>query len=188
MSIICRAGEQRAPSAGERGQALACGCMLTPHCALPCPALHRYVVLNRPYAFAQWINHATIPERFVLMSEPDHIFIRPLPNFMTGGAAGRRCCTQPASQPATQFHGCAASAAASGCQPGQPSTHDSACTPFMQHPAASISLHKLHAHLPQPCRACSSPHKQEHTRPSTSPSHTTPPHCTHDPPHEVYNL
>ncbi len=44
-------------------------------------------MLNRPYAFAQWINKAKIAEKFILMSEPDHIFIRPLPNFMTGAAA-----------------------------------------------------------------------------------------------------
>lgn len=43
-----------------------------------------YVVLNRPYAFVQWVQKAKIPERYVLMSEPDHIFLRPLPNFMHG--------------------------------------------------------------------------------------------------------
>ncbi|KAJ9530850.1 hypothetical protein QJQ45_028857 [Haematococcus lacustris] len=43
-----------------------------------------YVVLNRPYAFVQWVQKAQIPEKYVLMSEPDHIFLRPLPNFMTG--------------------------------------------------------------------------------------------------------
>lgn len=47
------------------------------------PHTCRYVVLNRPYAFAQWVKKANIPEQYVLMSEPDHIFIRPLPNFMT---------------------------------------------------------------------------------------------------------
>uniref|UniRef100_A0A7R9V813 Hydroxyproline O-arabinosyltransferase-like domain-containing protein n=1 Tax=Chlamydomonas euryale TaxID=1486919 RepID=A0A7R9V813_9CHLO len=41
-----------------------------------------YVVLNRPYAFVQWVKKQNIPEKYVLMSEPDHVFIRPLPNFM----------------------------------------------------------------------------------------------------------
>ena len=43
-----------------------------------------YPVLNRPYAFLQWVQKAQIAERYVLMSEPDHIFLRPLPNFMRG--------------------------------------------------------------------------------------------------------
>eukprot|EP00798_Chlamydomonas_sp_ICE-L_P013404 gene13404-19255_t len=45
-----------------------------------------YVVLNRPYAFAQWVKKANIPERFVLMAEPDHVWIRPIPNLMKGDA------------------------------------------------------------------------------------------------------
>ena len=49
----------------------------------------RYVVLNRPYAFVQWVKQAKIPERYVLMSEPDHIFLRPLPNFMNGEVPGK---------------------------------------------------------------------------------------------------
>lgn len=43
-----------------------------------------YVVLNRPYAFVQWVQKAQIPEKYVLMAEPDHVFLRPLPNFMRG--------------------------------------------------------------------------------------------------------
>ncbi|KAI6675983.1 hypothetical protein NL676_036779 [Syzygium grande] len=39
-----------------------------------------YVVLNRPWAFVQWLENATIEEEYILMAEPDHIFIRPLPN------------------------------------------------------------------------------------------------------------
>ncbi|KAF8022207.1 hypothetical protein BT93_G2371 [Corymbia citriodora subsp. variegata] len=39
-----------------------------------------YVVLNRPWAFVQWLEKATIEEEYILMAEPDHIFIRPLPN------------------------------------------------------------------------------------------------------------
>jgi predicted phosphoadenosine phosphosulfate sulfurtransferase len=42
------------------------------------------VVLNRPYAFVQWLRSAVFPERYVLMSEPDHIWIRPMPNIMMG--------------------------------------------------------------------------------------------------------
>ncbi|KXZ44208.1 hypothetical protein GPECTOR_71g569 [Gonium pectorale] len=45
-----------------------------------------YVVLNRPYAFVQWTQKVKIPELYVLMSEPDHIFLRPMPNFMRGNA------------------------------------------------------------------------------------------------------
>lgn len=41
-----------------------------------------YPVLNRPYAFLQWIKNTSITEEFILMSEPDHIFLRPIPNLM----------------------------------------------------------------------------------------------------------
>uniref|UniRef100_A0A383W4V9 Apple domain-containing protein n=1 Tax=Tetradesmus obliquus TaxID=3088 RepID=A0A383W4V9_TETOB len=41
-----------------------------------------YPVLNRPYALLQWVQQAKITEEYVMMSEPDHIFLRPLPNFM----------------------------------------------------------------------------------------------------------
>ena len=34
--------------------------------------------------FVTWVKTAQIPERYVLMSEPDHILLRPLPNFMRG--------------------------------------------------------------------------------------------------------
>ncbi|EIE23811.1 hypothetical protein COCSUDRAFT_47447 [Coccomyxa subellipsoidea C-169] len=43
-----------------------------------------YVVLNRPYAFVQWLRTAVFPERYVLMSEPDHLWLRPMPNLMLG--------------------------------------------------------------------------------------------------------
>ena len=43
-------------------------------------------MLNRPYAFAQWVKQAEIPERYVLMAEPDHVFLRPMPNLMRGDA------------------------------------------------------------------------------------------------------
>ena len=40
-----------------------------------------YVVLNRPYAFQQWAHQALpgLEEDYVLMAEPDHIFLKPLP-------------------------------------------------------------------------------------------------------------
>ncbi|KAJ9512188.1 hypothetical protein QJQ45_012658 [Haematococcus lacustris] len=43
-----------------------------------------YVVLNRPYAFMQWLATASVPERYILMCEGDHLFLRPLPNLMQG--------------------------------------------------------------------------------------------------------
>lgn len=43
-----------------------------------------YVVLNRPWAFVQWIEKAKIPEKYVLMSEPDHVWLKPMPNLMVG--------------------------------------------------------------------------------------------------------
>ncbi|KAL8248291.1 hypothetical protein R6Q59_005159 [Mikania micrantha] len=43
-----------------------------------------YVVLNRPWAFVQWLKRATIEEEYILMAEPDHIFVNPLPNLAHG--------------------------------------------------------------------------------------------------------
>ncbi|KAE8691661.1 NADPH:quinone oxidoreductase [Hibiscus syriacus] len=43
-----------------------------------------YVVLHRPWAFVQWLEKATIDEEYILMAEPDHIFINPLPNLARG--------------------------------------------------------------------------------------------------------
>ena len=45
---------------------------------------HGYIVLNRPYAFLQWVQKAKIKEKYVLMGEPDHIWLKPLPNMMKG--------------------------------------------------------------------------------------------------------
>lgn len=45
---------------------------------------HGYIVLNRPYAFLQWVQKAKIKEKYVLMGEPDHIWLKPLPNMMIG--------------------------------------------------------------------------------------------------------
>ena len=41
-------------------------------------------MLNRPFAFLQWVQKVTIPERYVLMSEPDHLWLKPLGNIMLG--------------------------------------------------------------------------------------------------------
>jgi hypothetical protein len=41
-------------------------------------------VLNRPYAFLQWLQQVKLKEKYVLMSEPDHVFLRPLQNLMVG--------------------------------------------------------------------------------------------------------
>ena len=43
---------------------------------------HGYIVLNRPYAFLQWIKQVQIPEKYVLMCEPDHLWLKPMPNLM----------------------------------------------------------------------------------------------------------
>ncbi|KAG6421801.1 hypothetical protein SASPL_118358 [Salvia splendens] len=43
-----------------------------------------YVVLNRPWAFVQWLEKSTIEEEYILMAEPDHIFLKPLPNLAYG--------------------------------------------------------------------------------------------------------
>ncbi|CAN4125044.1 unnamed protein product [Withania somnifera] len=43
-----------------------------------------YVVLNRPWAFVQWLEKAIIEEEYILMAEPDHIFVNPLPNLAYG--------------------------------------------------------------------------------------------------------
>ena len=38
-------------------------------------------MLHRPYAFKQWLDKYadTIPEEYVLMSEPDHLYLKPMP-------------------------------------------------------------------------------------------------------------
>ncbi|EFN56305.1 hypothetical protein CHLNCDRAFT_22296, partial [Chlorella variabilis] len=44
-----------------------------------------YVVLDRPYAFKQWVDKYLdkIPENYIWMGEPDHVFIRPPPLWAT---------------------------------------------------------------------------------------------------------
>ena len=38
-----------------------------------------YQVINRPYAFHQWVHKymADVPEDYILMAETDHVFIKP---------------------------------------------------------------------------------------------------------------
>ncbi|GLJ10046.1 hypothetical protein SUGI_0120820 [Cryptomeria japonica] len=45
---------------------------------------HGYVVLNRPWAFVQWLSQADIKEKYILMAEPDHIIVKPIPNLAKG--------------------------------------------------------------------------------------------------------
>ncbi|KAI5007051.1 hypothetical protein ZWY2020_046999 [Hordeum vulgare] len=44
------------------------------------PPLCGYIVLNMPWAFVQWLQQAKIEEEYIPMAEPDHIFVKPLPN------------------------------------------------------------------------------------------------------------
>ncbi|XP_078443535.1 hydroxyproline O-arabinosyltransferase 1-like [Wolffia australiana] len=46
-----------------------------------------YVVLNRPWAFVQWLQKAKIQEDYILMAEPDHLIVKPIPNLAKGGLA-----------------------------------------------------------------------------------------------------
>lgn len=41
-------------------------------------------MLNRPWAFVQWLQEAKIKEEYVLMAEPDHVFVKPMPNLAHG--------------------------------------------------------------------------------------------------------
>ena len=38
-----------------------------------------YVVLNRPYAIKQWLEKYYFVEEYVFMTEPDHLYLRPIP-------------------------------------------------------------------------------------------------------------
>ncbi|PKI67754.1 hypothetical protein CRG98_011967 [Punica granatum] len=42
-------------------------------------------VLNRPWAFVQWLQQAEIKEDYILMAEPDHIIVKPIPNLSRDG-------------------------------------------------------------------------------------------------------
>uniref|UniRef100_R7WBE7 Hydroxyproline O-arabinosyltransferase-like domain-containing protein n=1 Tax=Aegilops tauschii TaxID=37682 RepID=R7WBE7_AEGTA len=46
-----------------------------------------YIVLNRPWAFVQWLQKADIPEEYILMAEPDHLIVKPIPNLSRDGRA-----------------------------------------------------------------------------------------------------
>ncbi|AQL01619.1 hypothetical protein ZEAMMB73_Zm00001d045127 [Zea mays] len=46
-----------------------------------------YIVLNRPWAFVQWLQKADIKEDYILMAEPDHIIVKPIPNLSRDGQA-----------------------------------------------------------------------------------------------------
>ncbi|KAJ1258281.1 hypothetical protein BS78_10G063300 [Paspalum vaginatum] len=46
-----------------------------------------YIVLNRPWAFVQWLKKADIKEEYILMAEPDHIIVKPIPNLSINGQA-----------------------------------------------------------------------------------------------------
>ncbi|XP_078157930.1 hydroxyproline O-arabinosyltransferase 1-like isoform X2 [Carex rostrata] len=54
---------------------------------LPAGTDQGYIVLNRPWAFVQWLQTANIPEEYILMSEPDHIIVKPIPNLSVDGHA-----------------------------------------------------------------------------------------------------
>ncbi|KAL7244374.1 hypothetical protein ACSBR1_016588 [Camellia fascicularis] len=47
--------------------------------------LEGYIVLNRPWAFVQWLQQANIKEDYILMAEPDHIIVKPIPNLSRDG-------------------------------------------------------------------------------------------------------
>ncbi|PKA55399.1 hypothetical protein AXF42_Ash006601 [Apostasia shenzhenica] len=51
---------------------------------LPAGLDRGYIVLNRPWAFVQWLEKAHIKEDYILMAEPDHIVVNPLPNLSRG--------------------------------------------------------------------------------------------------------
>ncbi|XP_022951449.1 hydroxyproline O-arabinosyltransferase 1-like isoform X2 [Cucurbita moschata] len=52
---------------------------------LPAGMDQGYIVLNRPWAFVQWLQSADIKEDYILMSEPDHIIVKPIPNLSKDG-------------------------------------------------------------------------------------------------------
>ncbi|KAH9619037.1 hypothetical protein KSS87_009869 [Heliosperma pusillum] len=52
---------------------------------LPAGIDQGYIVLNRPWAFVQWLEQADIKEDYILMAEPDHIIVKPIPNLSRNG-------------------------------------------------------------------------------------------------------
>jgi hypothetical protein len=94
-SLIARTGalpDGAAQGVPSSAPSPACQCALL--CSLLQSPLHvvfpprSYIVLNRPYALMQWVQQVTIPEKYVLMSEPDHVWLRPMPNLMRGDHPG----------------------------------------------------------------------------------------------------
>lgn len=55
-----------------------------PTCALPRAP---FTLLPSPYPL-----QVTIPEKYVLMSEPDHVWLKPMPNLMRGEHPGGHAC------------------------------------------------------------------------------------------------
>lgn len=45
---------------------------------------HGFVVMSRPQAIQQWLERCTVEEDYILMAEPDHLLLRPIPNLMHG--------------------------------------------------------------------------------------------------------
>lgn len=92
------AGAIARPSGAVRGLSFLCD-PLPPPTTQPLTAPRRpwpvqgYVVLDRPYGLLQWVREYVdkIPERYILMSEPDHIFFLPPPLWATP--------TRPAAYP-----------------------------------------------------------------------------------------
>ncbi|ONK59602.1 uncharacterized protein A4U43_C08F8150 [Asparagus officinalis] len=54
---------------------------------LPAGMDRGYIVLNRPWAFVQWLQKADIQEDYILMAEPDHLIVKPIPNLSKEGLA-----------------------------------------------------------------------------------------------------
>lgn len=54
---------------------------------LPAGMDQGYIVLNRPWAFVQWLQKANIQEDYILMAEPDHLIVKPIPNLSKEGLA-----------------------------------------------------------------------------------------------------
>ncbi|KAL3360930.1 hypothetical protein AABB24_014049 [Solanum stoloniferum] len=44
-----------------------------------------YIVLNRPWAFVQWLQQAQNEKDYILMSEPDHVIVKNIPNLSKDG-------------------------------------------------------------------------------------------------------
>lgn len=50
---------------------------------------HQALTLTRlPTDCARRLKTASVPERYILMCEADHLFMRPMPNMMAGEAQG----------------------------------------------------------------------------------------------------